>query len=136
MESLCQTIDGAGTPNQTAAAMVWPLLKQVVNWGTPFRRGTPLRFYPPPAGVHRRETVIPDKQLVSAVRHAFLRYLARGDVPSGVIEHIEVIERTEGNALVKIRWTFDGALPPAPDDALYTVSFEENRLLEIDGPEW
>jgi hypothetical protein len=80
--------------------------------------------------------MVAKKQILDAVRHAFLCYLATDDGYAGTIESIEIETHNEGSADVRVAWTFEGAEPPAPDDAWYTVFLEDDEIIDVDGPEW
>jgi hypothetical protein len=77
-----------------------------------------------------------DTELIVAAKAEFYRYLAGAPDPTNEILSAEIIAREKTEVVVKIEWTFDGAIPPAPDDALYTVSWEDGVIIDVFGPEW
>lgn len=79
-----------------------------------------------------------DEQVIEAAWAAFLAYLARGEdtQPTIIDAWVDRREQAYQYAEVKLAWTFEGAEPPAPDDATYTVFFDGDEIVCIHGPEW
>jgi hypothetical protein len=78
-----------------------------------------------------------DETLIEAAKSAFLNYLASDPYgPANQILDVKITAREKTSVDIEIKWTFEGAIPPAPDDALYTVEFEGSEIVDVHGPEW
>lgn len=79
-----------------------------------------------------------DERVIEAAREAFLAYLATDEDETNTIldAWVERREPAYQYAEVRLVWTFEGAEPPAPDDAIYMVFFDGDEILYTHGPEW
>ncbi len=81
--------------------------------------------------------MIDQERIFAAVRKRAMEDLAT-DEHKPTIELMCIDERFDGpGVVVVVQWTRGDVDPdgPGPDDALYTVSWEDDELI-IDGPEW